>query len=56
MNLNRRIETLEKKAPSKKYKHTYESAAEINKWIEELLRDEMKGTTCQEAEQIPKKL
>ena len=49
MNLNRRIKALEKQAPSKNYKHTYESAAEINKWIEEVLRDEMKGTTSQEA-------
>jgi len=56
MNLNRRIEALEKKAPSKKYKHTYESVADTNRWIEELLRDKTKGTTCQEVEQSPKKL
>ncbi len=54
MNLNRRIEALEKKAPSKKYKHTNESVAEIDKWIEEFLRDDKTGTTCQEVEQSPK--
>ena len=54
MNLNRRIEALEKQAPSKKYKHTSESVAETNKWIEELLRDDKTGTTSQDEEQTSK--
>ena len=45
VNLNRRIETLEKQAPSKEHKQPYESVADINRWIEELLKDNKKGTT-----------
>jgi len=51
VNLNRRIEALEKQVPSEEHKQPYESVADINRWIEELFADDEKGTTCQKVEQ-----
>jgi hypothetical protein len=45
VNLNRRIEALEKQVPSGEHKYNYESVAETYRWVEELLGDDEKDTT-----------